>query len=158
MTRFVGKIGLEGLVAKVLGIDGWNDEIVDNPSLDGLRNYVRYDRQKSIWAMTARTLHPVNAVFEDGKEHFEVLHEWDILVTPAFEYYIVVAILGVEFSMNLGGHENDGYRRWLEAHNYASPLYLPKNEWGIKDARTLIPLSCHGKSLGPTSRHSTRRP
>lgn len=131
MTRFVGKIGLEGLAAKVLGVDGWNSEIVDNPGLDDLRNYVRFDRPKSTWTMTARTLYPVNAVFEEGKERFEVMHEWDILVTPTFEYHIVVAILGVEFSMNLGGPENDGYRRWLEAHSYVSPLYLPKSDWGV---------------------------
>lgn len=65
------------------------------------------------------TLYPVNAVFLDGSEHFELLHEFDILVTHGMEYYLVLALFGVELVINLGGRELDGYRCWLEAHDYA---------------------------------------
>jgi hypothetical protein len=130
MTRFIGKIGLEGLAARTLSVNGWNLEILDNPSLDELRNYVRFDRPKTTWPMTVRTLYPVNAVFKNKTDTYEILHEWEILVTPTFEYYIVVVILGVEFCMNLGGPETEGYRHWLEVHDYASPLYLTKSKLG----------------------------
>lgn len=63
----------------------------------------------------------------DQAEPYEVLHEFDILVTPTSEYYIVVAIFGEEFALNLGGPEIDGHEQWLRANNDKSPLYIGRN-------------------------------
>lgn len=126
MGRFLSKVGLEVLAFKTLSVHNWNQEIVDQPALDELRNFARYNKGPD-WQFTARTLYPVNAVFEDKGEHFELLHEFDILVTNSLEMYLVIAIFGVEFVMNLGGRDNSGFHRWLEKHNWASPLYVAKN-------------------------------
>jgi hypothetical protein len=57
----------------------------------------------------------------------EVVHEFDVLATEWGEWFLVVAIFGTEFAINYGGPEIDGYLRWLEEHNYGSPLYSGRN-------------------------------
>jgi hypothetical protein len=123
MGRFLAKVGLEVLAFKTLSVSGWNAQLVDQPALDDLRRFARYNDGPD-WPFTVRTLHPVNARFEEGNQHFELLHEFDILLTRSFETYLVISIFGVEMVINLGGRENDGFRRWLEENDWASPLYI----------------------------------
>lgn len=124
MGRFLGKVGLEVLASRLLEVDGWNDEIVDKVELDDLRNFVRHNLGPSEWPFSHRTLYPVNAIFEEGGQHFEVLHEYTLLATDTREVYVVIAVLGVEFVLNLGGPTVDGFERWLSEHKGASPLYF----------------------------------
>lgn len=123
MGRFLAKVGLEVLAFRSLSVPGWNDELVDQPALDELRRFVRYNEGPD-WQFTVRTLYPVNGIFEEHEQQFELLHEFDILFTQTSEAYLVIAIFGVEMAINLGGRVNDGYRRWLEENNWASPLYF----------------------------------
>jgi len=127
MGRFIGKVGLEVLAARTHDTEGWEKDVIDKPELDGIRNYVRYDRGGQDWPFTFRTLYPVNAVFNEGAELYQVLHEYDLLLTDRSELYIVVAILGVEFALNLGGPELDGYLDWVKRHEFRSPLYEGRN-------------------------------
>ena len=122
MGRFLAKVGLEVLAFKTQSVPNWNAELVDQPELDELRRFARYNEGPD-WSFTTRTLYPVNAVFNQQGQRFEVLHEFDIVWTQSSETYLVLAIFGVEMAINLGGRESDGYRRWLEANNWASPLY-----------------------------------
>jgi hypothetical protein len=126
MARFLGKVGLEVLAFKTQHVDNWNIEFVEKPELDELRQFVRFNIGKD-WPFTARMLHPANAVFEDGSEYYEVLHEFDILLTYRSEAYVVLSLFGVELTINLGGRTMDGYEEWLTANHGASPLYLGKN-------------------------------
>jgi len=124
MGRFLAKVGLEVLAFKTLSVPGWNDELVDQTALDELRRFARYNEGPD-WPFTGRTLHPVNVIFEEGEQSYELLHEFDILLTRSSEAYLVISIFGVEMVINLGGRENDGFRRWLEENNRASALYAP---------------------------------
>lgn len=126
MARFLGKVGLEVLAFKTQHVPGWNAEIVDKAELDELREYVRRNQGED-WPFWARTMHPVNAVFHDGNEFYELLHEFDILLTARSEAYSVVSLFGVELVINLGGRTIEGYEDWLEANEYKSPLYVGKN-------------------------------
>jgi hypothetical protein len=127
MARFLGKIGLEVLTQRVLDIYLWENEIIDKPELDELRYFVRYNKSKSDWIFYYRTLHPINSVFHDRNEHYEILHEYDLLYTDKYEIYIIVSIFGVEFSLNLGGPNINGYLTWLKDNNNISPLYSGNN-------------------------------
>lgn len=126
MGRFLAKVGLEVLAFKTLFVPDWNDELVEQRALDELRRFARYNEGPD-WPFTVRTLHPVNAIFEVGEQTFELLHEFDILLTRSSEAYLAVSIFGVEMVINLGGRENDGFRQWLEENNWASPLYALKH-------------------------------
>lgn len=133
-ARFIGKVGLEIFAHRCIDLEGWNDEIVDKTELDALRNYVRRGKPGFIWPVNIRKIYPADNKFLDEKDKpFEVLHEWDILYIPTSkatkggEFYAIIAILGVEYAINLGGPAIDGYLNWLEKHNDQSYLYI-KNE------------------------------
>jgi len=123
-ARFIGKIALEVLAYRCLHVPGWNEEIVDKPELDELRRYVRSGSAKSIWPVRIRRIYPADFPFQDKDTGpYQMLHEWTILVVPESEYYAVISIFGVEYSINLGGPELEGYDRWLKERGDRSPLY-----------------------------------
>jgi hypothetical protein len=121
--QLLGKIGLEILAARVLSVDGWNEELVEKAELDDLRAFVRFNVGSRDWPFSFRTLYPVNAVFDEDDVHFEVLHEYQLLYTESKAMYAVVAILGAEFAINLSCPTLEGYAHWLEANQNRSPLY-----------------------------------
>jgi hypothetical protein len=123
-ARFIGKIALEVLAYRCLSVPGANDEIVDKPELDELRQYVRSGSATSVWPVSMRRIYPANLPFTaEDIGAYQMLHEWTILVVPESEYYAVISIFGVEYSINLGGPELEGYERWLKEHGDRSPLY-----------------------------------
>lgn len=127
LSRFLGKVGLEVLAHRVLDVAGGIDSVVDHPQLDELREYVRIGNPRKDWRYSYRRLYPRDLMFSSGTESYELLHEFDILVTPATEYYIVLAMFGEEFALNLGGPEIDGYQAWLAKNDDVSPLYGGRN-------------------------------
>lgn len=127
ISRFIAKVGLEVLASRLIKVEGGLDEVVDKPELDDLRSYVRIGTPGRVWQYSCRSLYPPDFLFTEQGEVFEVLHEYDILVTESFEFYIVVALFGVEYVLNLGGREIDGYHEWLRNHNARSPLYVNRN-------------------------------
>lgn len=125
MGRFLAKAALEILAFKTLKVPDANEEITNKVELDDLRNFARYNHGDD-WPFTARTLHPVNEVFHENGQYYELINEFDILITPASEFFSVVSIFGVELVINMGGRELDGYKKWLESNQYACPLYVHK--------------------------------
>ncbi len=135
-ARFIGKIALETLAYQWIDIDGWNNELVDKVELDELRNYVRRGKPGLVWPIHIRRIYPAQHEFSDEiDDAFQVLHEWDILFIPstkdelselAGEFYAIIAILGVEYAINLGGSELDGYLQWLKDNDQKSFLHMDK--------------------------------
>ncbi len=138
---FIGKIALEAIATRGMDIPGWNDEIVEKKELDELRDYVRMGSPSLLWPINIRRIYPANFHFLD-QEHpsHEVLHEWDILTIPDIpwhektEFYVIIAIFGVEYSINLGGPEIDKYQQWLLDNNNQSFLYM-KNRANNKNTK-----------------------
>lgn len=130
VSRFVAKVGLEVLAFRISDT-GKNltalEEIIDKVELDELRNYVRRGTPGKIWPYTSREIYPADFEFNDGEQSYTIPHEFDILVTRGSEYYIVLAIFGQEYVLNLGGREIDGYEKWLCENQNKSPLYFGKN-------------------------------
>lgn len=123
-ARFIAKVALEVLALRCIGIAGWNDELVDMPELDELRRYVRRGIPNLLWPVHIRRIYAQDFLFPDDVHGpHQVLHEFDILHTPAGEYFVVMAILGLEYVINLGGPELDGYHEWLKSNGGKSPLY-----------------------------------
>ncbi len=134
-ARFIAKVALEVLAYRGMDLPGWNKEVADKTELNELRTYVRRGQPGFIWPVHIRRIYPPEFLFAD--EIFpphEVLHEWDILSIPdtttpkVAEYYAVIAIFGVEFAINLGGPELDGFHQWLKDNNNASFLYSKKGD------------------------------
>jgi hypothetical protein len=123
MSRFLAKIALEVLAFEMLNVVGAIDEITDKPGLDALREYARYGSSAN-WPFTTRAIYPERKIFTEGTEQFEVLHEFDLLYTKSCELYLVIAIFGVEYVLNMAARETDGYIAWVKEHGYESPLYI----------------------------------
>jgi hypothetical protein len=133
--RFLGKIGLEALTARVCHLPDWEHAVVDKSELDQIREFARFDVGPD-WPFAHRPIYMARTLFQHEHEVFEVLHEYDLLYTRENELYIVVCLFGVELALNLGGLELDGYRCWLDEHDYLSPLYVDKNaELGVPGNR-----------------------
>ncbi|MBK1884699.1 hypothetical protein JIN85_19970 [Luteolibacter pohnpeiensis] len=131
LARFIGMIALEALAYRCMDVEGWNQELVDNESFDELRNYVRRGRPGFVWPIHIRQIYPANFEFSDATSpSFQVLHEFDFLClqsqeTPGQidEMFAVIAIFGIEYTINLGGPEIEGFLEWLDTNGHASYLY-----------------------------------
>lgn len=127
VSRFIAKIALEAMAARLDGTPGGLRYLCEEPQLDELRNHAR-NGTTPIWPVHMRYLYPVNgAVRGDNGDLEQILHEYDFLLTPWSEWFFVIAIFGIEFCINLGGPEIDGYLQWLSQNGDASPLYIAKN-------------------------------
>lgn len=125
--RFVGKVGLEALAARVFHVPGGIDEVVDKVELDEIRSHVRRGYPVRSWPVHCRLIYATDHTYSDDGHGFEVLHEYDLLYTDSQELHVVLVIFGVEYVLNLGQPSLDGYKRWLAEHDGASPLYCGRN-------------------------------
>jgi HNH endonuclease len=124
VSRFLAKVAVEALATRIVQYSEGLEYLCDESQLDDLRDHAR--RGKIIdWPVHVRRIYSANAKTfgEDGKPE-QVIHESDFLVTSRSEWYFALALFGLEFAINLGGPEIDGYRQWLKENNNASPLYL----------------------------------
>jgi hypothetical protein len=124
VSRLLAKMALEVLTHKVMEFEGWEKEVIFRQELDEVRHFARYGDVKKKWPYYERRVYEENRKFtsESGEDH-QVLHEFDTLYTKDQELYAVIAILGVEYTINLVGPEMEGYIKWLHENDYRSPLY-----------------------------------
>ena len=125
MSRFLAKVALEILVYKSMSYCEWRSEIVDNAGLDALRNYARFNIGSKIWEFSHRRIYNANSFF-DG--NYQVLHEFDLLMTNDNELFAIICIFGEEYTISLCRPEIEGYEAWLIENQYLSPLYSDKNK------------------------------
>ena len=127
ISRFLAKMAIEAMAYHLLGTDGGVEYIANEAQIDPLRRFARRGEPKS-WPHHARRIYPAyRKVAGEGSNNFQTVHEFDFLVTEQNECYFVFALFGLEFVINLGGAEVDGYIAWLECNDGASPLYHGKN-------------------------------
>lgn len=144
VSRLIAKIAFESFALKFIDEEGWLDYLIDDPSFDNIRNYVRMGSD-CCWSYNVRKIYPSNKkiLCSDGSLG-QIVHESDFLMLPASflknddlqngnDFYIIfVAIIwGLEFAMNIAGPDPDGlepYKIWLEKHNNISPLYTGMNK------------------------------
>lgn len=125
--RLLAKMAIEAMALRTLESCEGLHEVATHPQLHELRTFARRG-QPSTWPIHVRRIYSADQMWpgESGLAE-QTVHEFDILVTDSSEYYFVFALFGVEFVINYGGPEIDGYRAWLQCHNYISPLYHGKN-------------------------------
>ncbi|MEG1577669.1 MAG: HNH endonuclease [Oscillospiraceae bacterium] len=140
-SRFLAKIALEALAERLKGSGGGLEYLVNHQQLDLIRNHARMGTTKE-WPCNIRRIYATNAqwLFSDsGKGTSQVIHECDFLFPNIDEknlnrdeciqdeLYFIVALWGIEFAINMGGPEIEGYQQWLIKHDYISPLHFGKN-------------------------------
>lgn len=124
VSRFLGKVAIEVLAFRLLSTPRFLEEVVFIPELDELREYVRVGNPRIRWPYHKREIYPESKLFyEEGYGYYDILHEFDLLYTESQELYLVLAIFGIEYCLNMGGPEIDGYIDWLKCNEFKSPLY-----------------------------------
>ncbi len=130
ISRFVAKVALEFMAARLVQYPEGIEYLCDEPQLDLLRDHARRGTTP-VWPVHTRRIYSANGkTFGPGGSEEQIVHESDFLVTPTSEWYFVLAIFGEELAINLGGPETEGYIQWLKDNNNESPLYLGKNQSG----------------------------
>lgn len=129
MSRFLGKMAIEALAQRFLDAGTALDLILNERDLDILRNYVRFGSKKIVWLYYEREIYPESKVFhkEDG-EHFEMLHEYQFFRTASEELHFVIAIFGMEYTLNMESQSTVSYEEWLKNNSNRSPLYMDDQE------------------------------
>lgn len=122
MSRFIGKIAIEALAQRLRPIEAIQSEITNKEELDKLRDYVRWNKGERDWQFNRRKIYSEDSVYEEDGYTYEVLHEYTFLYTVEHELYFVIAVLGIEYVVNIGSPEIEGYVRWLNQNDHKSPL------------------------------------
>ncbi len=129
LSRFIGKIAIEAFAQRLQNSEQLLEEFIDDVQMDSLRNHVRLGKEK-VWDCNVRRIYKSTNYWRDGSsdEIYQITNEYDFLVTDEDEWYFVIALFGIEFSINIGGTSIDGYKKWLLKHDNVSPLHFGKNE------------------------------
>jgi HNH endonuclease len=132
ISRFMAKVALEAMAAKLSEYPEGLEYLVNEPQLDLIRNHARRGETRD-WPVNHRQIYDQNTGWVDEcGENVQVVHEFDILRTERSEWYFVMALFGTELAINYGGPELDGYRRWLTENENKSPLYCGKNSLDVR--------------------------
>jgi HNH endonuclease len=123
-SRFMAKVGLEALALRFLPHPGGHEYVVNETQLDPVRNYARRGSMIETWPISVRRIYSGNHAFRGRDERWEqVLFEFDFLYTDSQELYFVLAVMGLQFVLNMGGAELEGYHEWCAASPGKSPLH-----------------------------------
>jgi hypothetical protein len=130
-SRFLAKVALEAMAERLKLYPEGLEYLVNEEQLDPIRNHARRGDIKE-WPVYIRYIYNENqAWIDDNGEKVQLLHETDIFQTDQGELYFVMAIFGMEFTINYGGPFIEGYKNWLDQNNQLSPLYSAKNSAGF---------------------------
>jgi HNH endonuclease len=123
-SRFLAKMALEALAQRFSENPDLLDQLVDDPQFDPIREHARTGSGHP-WAFNERFLYDERATHRDGADEYIILHEYDFVFTsiesfpqdlksPIYsELYFVFVLFGIEYAINVGGPNVDGYLKWL---------------------------------------------
>ena len=125
VSRFLAKVAVEAMAKGFIDNPELLSAFVVEPCLDLIKNHARRGNTLN-WPFYAHRIYDSDKAW--GAEGYQVVHEFDFLYTSEQEFYFVLAIFGMEFTINMGGPDIEGYTKWLAQNNYVSPLYWGKNK------------------------------
>jgi hypothetical protein len=125
VSRFMAKVALEVVAARFGKSPQDLEALVDEKEFDPIRDHARRGGSLVNWPVSVRRIYPADRLW--GEEKYQLVHEFDILITERSEWYFVLAVFGLELVINYEGPEIDGYYRWLSENGGESPLYMGRN-------------------------------
>lgn len=132
LSRFLGKVAIEAFALRILSSStDLMESFIDDDILDPLRKYVRGNSIVE-WPCNVRRIYESKKRWldEETQETYQVMNEFDFLLTDEYECYFVLALFGMEYAINIVGPSIEGYENWLLEYNNISPLYRDKNSPG----------------------------
>lgn len=130
LSRFMAKAALETVASRLIAHPDGLAYLVDDAQFDPIRNHARRGEPPE-WPVNVRRIYDARTKWlDDAGNHVQLVHESDILHTDKNEFYFMLALFGLELTVNIGGPTLQGYTTWLAEHDDASPLYSGKNSDG----------------------------
>lgn len=133
LSRFLGKVAIESFAYRIIesSTPEMLDSFVDDDYFITLKNHVRRGVIKD-WPCSVRRIYDAKKRWSDTVtgEAYQVMNEFDFLLTEEFECYFVLALFGMEYIINMGVPSIEGIERWLENHKNESPLYYNRKSPG----------------------------
>jgi hypothetical protein len=127
VSRFLAKVAVEALAQKFMVLPDGLDYLVDESEFDSIRRHAREGQPKE-WPHHARRIYDIERVLiDDSGRTVQTVYEYDFLYTPKNELYFVLALFGLELTINVGGPYVEGYLQWLRDNGDISPLYFGRN-------------------------------
>ena len=127
MSRFLAKIAVEAMADRLCDYPDGLEYLVNETQLDPIRNHARRGEIPN-WPFNHRRIYDADKQWiRNEGEPLQIVHEYDILHTNWNEWFFIVSLFGLELAINYGGPEIEGYKRWLQENDNASPLYWGKN-------------------------------
>lgn len=125
LSRFLAKVALEALLYKLINVEGWVNEVSNKTELEEIKKYARYGIGVKFWQYHQRKLYKESQFFlrpNEAQEEYQVLHEFDFFWTKEREFYFVIAIMGIEYAINLANPSVRTYIDWLKENDNKSIL------------------------------------
>lgn len=122
MSRFLGKVSIEALAARLMETPGWREEMLGQEAMAPLRYHVRSGNRASTWKFSHRRLYDPNQVFVSEDGSYEILHEFDFVYTEKGYLFFVLALFGEEFVIDMGSPTLEDYEQWLKSKQNRSAL------------------------------------
>lgn len=128
-------MALEAWADRLKTLEGSLDELIDYKEFDRIRNHARRGTTYE-WTCSIRRIYDMDVWrrCKDGTWK-QKIYETDFLMIDkggegdikyVFLYFVVV-LWGMEFAINMGEPEIEGYNNWVAQHDGLSPLYVKKN-------------------------------
>lgn len=131
LSRFLAKVSIEALLYWIKNDEDWIDEVMTKSELEDIKQYARYGLKAKFWPYHQRRIYHEEDHFFNPRimaEPYEVLHEFKFFWTKELEFYFVIAIMGIEYAINMGGPSIDSYIVWLSENNGKSILESTEEE------------------------------
>ncbi|MDD4220733.1 MAG: HNH endonuclease [Sphaerochaetaceae bacterium] len=132
LSRFLGKVAIEAFALRILSsTSDLLDSFIDDDIFDPLKKHVRGSLIVN-WPYSMRRIYGANKqwVDEETQTTYQVMNEFDFLLTDQSECYFALALFGMEYAINIEGPSIEGYENWLRNHEGVSPLYIDKGKPG----------------------------
>jgi hypothetical protein len=116
VSRFLAKVSVEALINWIKEETEWIEEIMNKPELEHIKHYARYGSGTKLWPYHQRRLYHEEELFVNPEvlaEPYEILHEFKFFWTKGQEFYFILAIMGIEYAINMGGPSIESYQEWL---------------------------------------------
>lgn len=122
-SRFLAKVALEAMAMRLVAYEEGLRYLATEPQFDPIREYARRGGRHP-WPYHARRIYAADKRWNLASgEEVQRVWECEILHTEREEYYFVLALFGLELTINYAGPEIYGYLEWLDRHDNISPLY-----------------------------------
>lgn len=128
LSRFLAKVAMEAMAQRLMESPAMLEQLATDSQADAIRNHARRGEIKA-WPVHVRRIYDADAREINGQPQLQqTVHEFDFLQTEQLELYFILALFGIEMTINVGGPIIEGYVEWLQKHDGVSPLYYGKND------------------------------